>query len=466
MNGYEGRAQAFLKQAQEVFAGKRNSVELPPKQLPQQSSDHNPLPSADTSSSTGYVSPYNQDAQVNPGSASPFRAQRLTAASAPIPLSSLSAEHIALTTPLWDVRRPGSRPLHPAIRPQYGGPAQQQQHNARRPSGPSQERRPSAPKAPAFHKQSHSPIPLPPYVQKMAASTSKSSPLSRPPQQANNTNTDTPKPAPEQSHSSTPSTSGQPSPLQQSTANDAALPVQQPSVQQQPPVNPVPERPTPQREEKQSMNPFAHHSQTPMSNIHTNMAMHSQQRDSWSPHHGVYQGQSQTPQYQTAPLVPHHAQYPPVQSIQPHLLHSPTTYQGQSQSPPSLQPSTPVMHQPQHSPMPGGYHHYQTPSHSVGQHYQQHPYHHPQQQPQPQSQLMYQHQMHGSDPHSPVDSYPPPPQSFTYDYPLPPATEQPEYEHVMSEYPDLPQEEDSQAFLQKMMMNLKRASGQLDTSPT
>lgn len=458
MNGYEGKAQAFFANARAVLSGKKEYMDLPDRQS-QQPSGQNLLPAPDSSS---YTSPYSRDAKANPGEPSPFRAQRLTAASDPIPLSSLSAQHIALTTPLWDVRRPGARPLHPAIRPQYGGPAQQQTPNARRASGPSQGR-PSAPKPSTFNKQSHSPIPLPPYVQKMAASASKPSPLSRPPQQANSASINIPNPPSEHAPSSTVEKSEHPPPLQQATptSTPSTVPSVQSSMQPQQAHNPTPAPPIQPKPENQAANPFAHHNPAPMNNLHTQMAMHPQ-RDPWSPQHAVYQGQPQTPQYHSPSPMAHQTQYPPVQSIQPHLLHSPTTYQ----SLPPPQASTPVMHQPQHSAVAEGYHQYQTPPpQPAGQHYLQHQYHYPDS-PQPQSQPMYQHSMHDSNLDSPVESYPPPPEPFSYDYPLPPSTQQPEYGPMASEFADMSQPEDSNAFLQKMMMNLKRASGQLDTSPT
>ncbi len=102
--------------------------------------------------------------------------------------------------PSYEIRQPPSAPLHPAIRPQYGAPwpqdasAGQRNHHAW--STPSQtpgaavpQPQPVAqvPAKPAFTKQSHSPIPLPPYVRQIAAASpsgSKQSPLSRPPSQA------------------------------------------------------------------------------------------------------------------------------------------------------------------------------------------------------------------------------------------------------------------------------------------
>ncbi|KAM7219772.1 hypothetical protein V8F06_004806 [Rhypophila decipiens] len=458
-NGYEGKSLAFVAKAREFLSGKTKAMDMSSVTLPPLNPSRQNLPMTGSSTAAGYSSPCGQPSQIDAASSSCFKAQQ-SVLSAPIPLSSLSKDFIARSTPLWDVRQPGSAPLHPAIRPQYGGPVPQQKvnmaPNARRSTG-SQERRlssqtPFAPKTPSFHKQSHSPIPLPAYVQKMATSAPKSSPLSRPPRRTDNTST--PKPAAEKAPTPPCNTVQHPS-LQPSASFNTVPPVQQPRVQQQAPFNPV--APAQQRIEKQPANPFTHHS-PPMNHQHNQMAMHhNASRDSWSPQHGGYQGHHQAPQYQSPPFFPHQAQYPPVQSIQPHLLHTPTPYQGQSQPPPPPQQPTPVMHQPQHSPVHGGYQHYQAPLQPAVQHHQQHQYYHEMQQ-----QPMYHSQLSTSSVHSPVDSYTPPPQPFSYDYPLPPAS-QPDYGQMVSEYPEVPQDEESQSFLEKMMMNLKRASG-VDTA--
>lgn len=100
--------------------------------------------------------------------------------------------------PVYEINPPGSAPLHPAIRPQYGAPWSQHaslsnQHNwsanpqTSTPTPPQPASQAPGPAKLAFAKQSHSPIPLPPYVRQMATappSNSKSSPPSRPPGQA------------------------------------------------------------------------------------------------------------------------------------------------------------------------------------------------------------------------------------------------------------------------------------------
>lgn len=103
-----------------------------------------------------------------------------------------------------EARRPSSGSLHPAIRPQYGVPQPQEgqpkhhvwQAAPQRPAAaPPQPAQPPTTQVPAqaaqtkqpFTKQSHSPIPLPPYVRQMSTaspSASKASPLSRPPERA------------------------------------------------------------------------------------------------------------------------------------------------------------------------------------------------------------------------------------------------------------------------------------------
>jgi hypothetical protein len=105
---------------------------------------------------------------------------------------------------------PGAGPLHPAIRPQYGAPQPQHPGQASHHHWQTAPQPPTAaasqPKQP-FTKQSHSPIPLPPYVRQMAPgppSAPKPSAPNRHPEQATSQ-------AP-QNPFAAPPTAGQPSP--------------------------------------------------------------------------------------------------------------------------------------------------------------------------------------------------------------------------------------------------------------
>jgi hypothetical protein len=94
------------------------------------------------------------------------------------------------------MRQPGTGvPLHSAIRPQFGGPGQpgtpSGEYSWNQPQQPSrgsghtypQSHQTALPKIPAFTKQSHSPIPLPSYIQHGVASSEmiggRASPLSQ-----------------------------------------------------------------------------------------------------------------------------------------------------------------------------------------------------------------------------------------------------------------------------------------------
>lgn len=459
MNGYEGDLRAFLIKAQHALSGKKDSPlnDVPVPTHPSQPPRTNILPLPVNSSATGYSSPYGQGqpSQANrPTSPSPFTARHLGAASAPIPVSSLSAQHLASSTPLWDARQPGSAPLHPAIRPQFGGSAQQSWASNSRSTNTPQRQAPPAVKAPAFHKQSHSPIPLPPYVKQMTASATnapKSSPLSRPPQQAA---TSTPKPATEQP--STPS-------------------VRQPPPQKAPPNNPPPVQ---QRVDVQPTNPFAHPQNSPMNNYPVQVPMHHHhvQQNSWAapPPPAHYDGNQGAPQSLSSRMMPppsstsvmhqqhtqqqhppmsdvsmlHHQhnqhQHPPMQDVS--VLHQ--QHNQQQYSPMS---DVSILHQQnnqhQHPPMSDGYNHYMPP-----------PPPHMQQQQQP---MHYMPHMQGVNVPSHTENYYPPPPVSAFSYPEPPPDAAPE----ASGYPMIPSE-DSQALLEKMMMNLKKATGQLGGAPT
>lgn len=218
-NGYEGNLRTFLLKAQQSLSGGKGQSQarrlpsLPPKNLPgasaaQQSNAHAPPP---------YSSPYGQHLTLSPTS---FRADLSVRGDTPIspsPYMATPYSPVASTPAMWDVRQPSPTPLHPAIRPQYANPWQQsfaqqgqgqhqyqqqiygqhaygQQHYGPQNYGVSPiqygpEPKPrfaphiSAPspmnnRAPAFTKQSYSPIPLPSYVKRLSVSSRASSPSS------------------------------------------------------------------------------------------------------------------------------------------------------------------------------------------------------------------------------------------------------------------------------------------------
>lgn len=218
-NGYEGNLRTFLLKAQESLSGGKGQTQarrlpsLPPKQGPaanaaQQSHSHALAP---------YSSPYGHHLTLSPIS---FRADLSVRGDTPVspsPYLATPYSPVASTPAMWDVRQPSPTPLHPAIRPQYANPWQQsfaqpghgqhhyqqqlygQQAYGQQHYGPQNfgvnsiqygpEPKPrfaphiSAPspmnnRAPAFTKQSYSPIPLPSYVKRLSVSSRASSPSS------------------------------------------------------------------------------------------------------------------------------------------------------------------------------------------------------------------------------------------------------------------------------------------------
>lgn len=217
---------------------------LPTSSLAQQSNSHALPP---------YSSPYGHHLTLSPTS---FRADLSVRGDTPIspsPYMATPYSPVASTPAMWDVRQPSPTPLHPAIRPQYANPwqhsfAQQghgqhhyqqqlygqhaygQQHYGPHNFGVSPiqygpEPKPrfaphiSAPspvnnRAPAFAKQSFSPIPLPSYVKRLSVSSRASSPSSLLAQHSSTVSGDqkhlsvpaavphrsVPSPAPEQQH--------------------------------------------------------------------------------------------------------------------------------------------------------------------------------------------------------------------------------------------------------------------------
>lgn len=221
-NGYEGNLRTFLVKAQDSLSGgkgpsqARRLPSLPPKQL---------LPGANTGQPLSnqvpppYSSPYGQHLTYSPTTS--FRAELSIRGDTPIspsPYMATPYSPVASTPAMWDVRQPSPTPLHPAIRPQYANPWQQsfaQQGHGQHPYqqqiygqhtygqqhygpqnygvnstqyGPEPKPRAFTPhisapsplsnRAPAFTKQSFSPIPLPSYVKRLSTSSRASSPSS------------------------------------------------------------------------------------------------------------------------------------------------------------------------------------------------------------------------------------------------------------------------------------------------
>ncbi|KAK0741813.1 hypothetical protein B0T21DRAFT_120242 [Apiosordaria backusii] len=222
VNGYERNHRAFLIQAQQALNGGKKKAPartLPPLQQTKSLQPHaTPSPGPGGRPQAGYSSPY---AQILPrpdsGSSqqSPFTFENLRTSFSPSPVSPYQ-QHQGFSVPTTpassstcEMKQPGSAPLHPAINPQYGASLQQQppQQNGSGQTNqqvwsvapqvstpvpipqPSRTTNPAPPlPKPVFTKQSHSPIPLPPYVRQMnlnsGANGQKSSPLSKPPEQA------------------------------------------------------------------------------------------------------------------------------------------------------------------------------------------------------------------------------------------------------------------------------------------
>ncbi|KAK4150297.1 hypothetical protein C8A00DRAFT_18144 [Chaetomidium leptoderma] len=216
-NGYEGNLREFLIKAQKALSG--GASKGPIKQVP--ASLLQPLrPRLETSPPT-HASPYAQILPRPPPQSS----------QSPSPHTPAAALHPSQAQPYHnhgypvqtapggqpcDTRQPDSGPLHPAIRPQYGARQPQLAGQSSHPVWQAAPQPPApAPSQPAqapgqakhpFSKQSHSPIPLPPYVRQIATaspSNSKPSPLGRPSEQASF------RPSP-QNPFTTPTTSAQP----------------------------------------------------------------------------------------------------------------------------------------------------------------------------------------------------------------------------------------------------------------
>lgn len=215
VNGYERNHRAFLMQAQQALNGGKKKAPmrtLPPLQQTKSIQPQaTPSPGPGGRPQGGYSSPY---AQILPrpdtasSQQSPFTFDNLRTGFSPSPVSPYQ-QHQGFSVPTtpassstYEMKQPVSAPLHPAINPQYGTSFQQQppsggndQTNQQTWSASSQvstpvpipQQRPinsaPPPPKPAFTKQSHSPIPLPPYVRQMT-NGQKSSPLSKPPEQA------------------------------------------------------------------------------------------------------------------------------------------------------------------------------------------------------------------------------------------------------------------------------------------
>ncbi|KAH6851093.1 hypothetical protein B0I37DRAFT_429572 [Chaetomium sp. MPI-CAGE-AT-0009] len=178
-NGYEGNLRDFLIKAQKALSG--GGSKGPIKQVP--NSLLQPLrPRLDNSSPTN-APPYAQILPRPPVQNSQFSSQPPAPSAHQVPQYH---NHGYPAQPkhdnqAFDTRQPNAGPLHPATRPQYGAP--QPQHGGQ----PSQHVWQAAPQAPShtlsqpahtpaqgkpqFTKQSHSPIPLPPYVRQMAAAS-------------------------------------------------------------------------------------------------------------------------------------------------------------------------------------------------------------------------------------------------------------------------------------------------------
>ncbi|GAB1313443.1 hypothetical protein MFIFM68171_03653 [Madurella fahalii] len=196
-NGYEGNLREFLMKAQKALSGgssKGSAKQIPllqplqPRVGPSHGPGNPPQPGHNSSYTQLLPRPTAQSSQPpylpNSYQAAPYQNQEYPVRNSP-------------GSP-YEIRSPASAPLHPAIRPQYGAPWSQHaspsnqhgwpatpQTSASTPPQPAAQA--PAPAKPAFTKQSHSPIPLPPYVRQMATaspSNSKPSPLSRPPEQA------------------------------------------------------------------------------------------------------------------------------------------------------------------------------------------------------------------------------------------------------------------------------------------
>jgi hypothetical protein len=202
-NGYEGNLRTFLIKAQRALSGDKTPLKAT------SSSSLQPLqprpvasPGPSGSPSTGYGSPYSRLLPRPPQTAAPRFAVEAKRDASPAQYLAQSAAGPVVN----GHGPPGALPIHPAYRQQSGSwlqsPASQAAEerpwspypNSPAPhSGEPHSRPPSqhgaTSKAQSFTKQSHSPIPLPPYVKQAAATSSapatKTSPLSDPLSQRN-----------------------------------------------------------------------------------------------------------------------------------------------------------------------------------------------------------------------------------------------------------------------------------------
>lgn len=192
---------AFLIKAQHALSGKTGPIRGVPPALLQ------PFPSS--SHGSAYGSPYGQQ-QINQAP-SPTAWSTLVHNTAPAPSHPGPRHYSHSPAPSGPstTRQPGPAPLHPAIRPQYGNawphgysPNTGQPVPGTRPQAMPQGTppAPAPPQSPAFVKQSHSPIPLPPYVmgagQGAPASEPQHSPRTQQPQQRGPSPSTKPVPSP------------------------------------------------------------------------------------------------------------------------------------------------------------------------------------------------------------------------------------------------------------------------------
>ncbi|KAK4166264.1 DNA damage-responsive transcriptional repressor RPH1 [Cladorrhinum sp. PSN259] len=207
VNGYDRNHRAFLLKAQQALNGGQSkpsrkgiSSLLQPLQPRIDQS-----PGSSNRTQTGYSSPY---AQILPrpearSPQSPFSFEQLRGGLSQSPVSPFQTQGFSVpTTPgssSCEIKQPGSTPLHPAINRRYGTAWQKSAADVHRPIQSAPQAIAPAPPPPrpargltpskpvGFSKQSHSPIPLPPYVRQMTASatptTSRPSPLSKAPEQ-------------------------------------------------------------------------------------------------------------------------------------------------------------------------------------------------------------------------------------------------------------------------------------------
>ncbi|KAK3314517.1 hypothetical protein B0H66DRAFT_314861 [Apodospora peruviana] len=472
-NGYEGNLQQFLIKARHALAGRKDPIKGLPVPISQKSqAQANVSPAPDGLQSSSYASPYGQAISHakarHSHSPSPYGSFGTEGAQSP---SAAFQDYLhAPSTPgsstaggsLWDLTQTGSTLLHPAIRPQYGGWSQQPRENqpaqhiwSANTSYPSQahssaQASGSATKASSFHKQSHSPIPLPPYVKKASTPASsnapKPSPLSRPPQKAV---------SPAASSRSSPVTRYPPQHAASGPSTDT------PSAIQQAPV-------------MKATTPRAEYHSASQHNNTGQLSTHHHQGDQWQTwlSSGANTGASYpTPTpvtHAAAPMQQHASSYPAATSGSPihqqpqHMQQPPPmhqVHQVQQQQHQYRVPSPQMHYQPQHQhqhrePSP----HVQYQPQNLPQPYPQMQYHE-QQPPQP----PYHTQYHEQQPMQlqANDGAPSTPNYNYYDLSAAPPLDidpqlQVKAEPAAAESPE--------ALVEKMMMNLKRASGQFGAS--